>query len=158
MTVRTPFGWFLPGARTVRHTAAARLARWTLQRLEDRVTPVTNLWTGGSGLWSDVSHWDQNHVPTSTEDVLIDGFVTVTHGTGTDTVHNVTLSNGAALVLAGGSLADTTLDAPAAANTRVTLAGGTLAGGAVSAATTISGTTTGGTLNGVTLAGTLDLT
>jgi hypothetical protein len=158
MTVRTLFGRFLPEARTGRRAAAARFARCTLQRLEDRVNPVTNSWTGGFGLWSVPGNWSLGHVPTSAEDVAIDGSVNATHDTGTDTVLNVTLTNGATLTLAGGSLTDTTLDAPASANNHVTLQGGILAGGTVSAATTISGTTTGGTLSGVTLNGTLDLT
>jgi hypothetical protein len=144
---------------TVR-TRSTRLARWALLRLEDRVTPTLNVWTGsaGDGLWSSDNNWSNLHAPTSDEDAVINTTVTVTHNSGDDTVNSLAMAGNATLNLTGGSITDLVkLDAPAG-DSHFNLAGGTLAGATVSAGSTVFATTSGGALTGVTLAGTLDLT
>ena len=44
-----------------------------LLTFEDRVVPVTNIWTGASGdlLWATTGNWSLGHVPVATEDVDI---------------------------------------------------------------------------------------
>ncbi|HVK08457.1 MAG TPA: hypothetical protein VM597_06730, partial [Gemmataceae bacterium] len=58
---------------TRRAMSRARVYRPGLLAFEERVNPVTNTWTGGAGnlLWSALGNWSLNHVPTSTEDVVI---------------------------------------------------------------------------------------
>jgi hypothetical protein len=145
---------------TVR-TRSARFARWALLRLEDRVTPTLNVWTGLAvdGLWSTDNNWSEFHVPTAADDAIINSNVTVTHNAGADAVHSLALSTGATLNLTGGSITDaTTLDAPTG-DSHFNLAGGALVGATVSNGSTVFATTSsGGTLSGVTLAGTLDMT
>jgi hypothetical protein len=127
--------------------------------LEGREVPSTVNWVGGSGNWNDASHWldamtGTNHVPTATDDaVIIVSGITVTHGTGTDTVNSLSASNGTFLLSGGTLTATTTLSGYDTFN----LAGGTLANTTVASATTITGSSSGGTLDGVTLGGNLDL-
>jgi len=128
-----------------------------LERLEDRVLPVTINWTGlASGDWAAAANWTDtsgvHRLPISTDDVFIGGGNTVTHSTGSDTIHSL-LSNGA-LVLSGGALTDTTT---LEATSTFTLSGGTLNQATVAADTTITGTGSGGSLGAVTLQGILDL-
>src|SRR5262249_18323202 len=123
------------------------------ERLEDRVLPVTISWTGpASGDWSPAANWTDaspgHRFPISTDDVFIGGGNTVTHSTGSDSIHSL-LSNGA-LILSGGALTDaTTLEV----TSTFMLSGGTLNQATVAADTTITGTGSGGTLGGVTLQG-----
>src|SRR3989442_1609827 len=78
------YGWltqlFRPRrAPTVRKTKAG--FRLLVERLEDRIVPVTNTWQGGSADWNadPLNNWSQHHTPISTEDVEIVTNVTVTH-------------------------------------------------------------------------------
>lgn len=138
----------------------ARSPRLFLLRLEDRLTPTLNVWTGraGDGLWSNENNWSEFRTPTAADDAIINSNVTVTHNTGDDTVHSLAISTGAILNLTGGSITDpTTLDAPTG-DSHFNLAGGTLSGATVSAGSIVFVSSSGGTLDGVTLAGTLDLT
>ena len=68
-------------------------SRPRLETLEVRLVPTTNTFTNfhSNGLWTDAANWDQNHVPTSAEDVNIPVSFTVTN-TGTTTVNSLSLS------------------------------------------------------------------
>src|SRR5262249_41583205 len=110
------------------------------------------------GLWSSDNNWSEFHPPTDQDDAIINTTVSVTHNTGTDTVHSLAISTGATLNLSGGSITDaTTLDAPNG-DSHFNLAGGTLGGATLNNGSTVFATASGGKLSGVTLAGTLDLT
>src|SRR5262249_21068180 len=129
-----------------------------LERLEDRIVPATISWTGpASGDWEAAANWTDtssgaHRLPILTDDVFVGSGNTVTHSTGSDTIHSL-LSNGA-LALSGGALTDTTT---LEVTGTFTLRGGTLNQATVVADTTITGTGSGGTLGGVTLQGILDL-
>lgn len=145
------------GRRSRRHLRAVRPRLW-LEMLEVRDVPSTVNWIGGSGNWSDASHWlDQttmtNHVPTASDDAAIAvAGVTVTHGGGTDSVNSLSLSNGT-FTLSGGSLhANTNIQG----NSTFNFSGGTILNTTVAAGLTLRGG--GGTLAGMTLNGDLDLT
>src|SRR4051794_57529 len=66
-----------------------------LEALEERVVPTTNTWiTLSGGDWATGSNWSLGHSPLSTEDAVIPALnsgASVTHLTGTDTVHGLTL-------------------------------------------------------------------
>jgi hypothetical protein len=83
---------------------ARRAFRPRLESLEDRTVPSTVTWISTqSGDWADGSNWSSGSQPTAADDVIIDQpGVTVTHSSGTDSVHSLT--NSADLALAGGSL------------------------------------------------------
>jgi hypothetical protein len=97
--------------------------------MEDRIVPSTVMWVGGSGDWSNSANWldtsnQTHHVPTATDDAVIDvAGITVTHSTGTDTVHRLTSED--AVVLSDGSLS---LAAASTIDNSFTLSGGTLSG------------------------------
>jgi hypothetical protein len=100
--------WVGRRSRPARSKRLSQLCRPWLEGLEDRTVPNAVNWTGGSGLWNDSSHWLDattmtNHVPTSSDDAIINTAVTVTHNTGTDTVLSVAVSSGT-LDLTGGIL------------------------------------------------------
>ncbi len=127
------------------------------------------------GNWGVAANWDAGRVPGAGDDVTINmPGATITHSTGTDSVHSLTLTNGT-LALSGGILQNiSTLQDNAVLN----LSGGTLGGvsmiqgggtfnfsrgtllnSTVAAGTTVTGTGNQmATLNGVTLNGNLDLT
>ncbi len=74
-------------------TSPAR-QRLRIEPLEDRRLLAIDSWTGGSGNWSDSSHWSAGHVPATGDDVQIDvAGITVTHGSGTDTINTVALAS-----------------------------------------------------------------
>src|SRR5262249_16782882 len=97
-----------------------------LERLEDRMLPVTISWTGPvSGDWGVAANWTDtsnvHRLPISTDDVSIGGGNTVTHSKDSDSIHSL-VSNGS-LILSGGTLTDaTTLEVTGT----FTLSGGTL--------------------------------
>jgi hypothetical protein len=135
--------------------------RLILEQLEDRTVLSTVNWIGASGIpgnWNDANKWLDattmtNHVPGATDDAVINvSGVTVTHGTGSDTVHSLTVSNGT-FSLSGGTLNAGTLEGGGLIN----LSGGTLASTTVASGTTVTGTGSGGALSGATFAGNLDL-
>jgi hypothetical protein len=134
-----------------------------LEALEDRTLLNAVNWLGGSGLWSDSTHWldavtGTNHVPTGNDDAGIATGATVTHNAGTDPVQSVSVSSGNTLSLTGGTLNISSMPSSLSGSGTVRLAGGTLANANVASGTTITGTDSGGTLNGVNLSGNLDLT
>ncbi len=135
-----------------RHRRATRF-RATLTLLEDRTLLATNTWTG-TGDWTNTADWSLGHVPTATEDVFISSGSTVTHSTGSDTIHSLLTGSTGTVVLSGGTITTpNTFDVPGT----FTLMGGTLSGATVTSDTTITGTGSSGTLNAVTLQGKLDL-
>ena len=162
MTPRAFAARLFPQPRTIRRKPAVKtressFLRSRLEQLEDRITPVTNNWTGTTSLnWSIASNWSLNHTPTDTEDVQIGTGDTVSHSANTDTVHKISITGGSTLVLSGGSITDSTdLDASSGS---FMLSGGTLSSATLLAGSTITGTTAaGGTLDGVTINGTLDM-
>ena len=83
-----------------------RCAKPLLETLEDRLAPAAFIWNNKSGGdWETQSNWTPNGLPGANDDVTITGLnsgASVTHSTGTDSVHNVTL--GTNLTLSGGSL------------------------------------------------------
>jgi hypothetical protein len=131
-----------------RSCRARRPGRLWLECLEDRTLPSVVNWIGGSGNWNDINHWldattGTNHTPTASDDAIIDvAGVTVTHGSGTDTVHS--LSSNEPLLLSGGSL---TLAADSTLNSTLAMSNGTLAAQGVLNLNDLF-TWSGGTLNG----------
>jgi hypothetical protein len=102
----------------------------------------TVTWVGGStGDWSVGSNWSGGAPPGSGDDVVIGSGVNVTHSTGTDTIHRLTVSTG--LTITGGSLSVNA----AGTVTTLSVSGGTLSG---SGALTVTNTFnwSGGTLGG----------
>jgi hypothetical protein len=85
-----------------------RAIRPLLESLEDRTVPSTVTWIStSSGDWADGSNWSSGSQPGAGDDVVINQpGVTVTHSSGSDSIHSLT--NSADLVLAGGSLAFST--------------------------------------------------
>ncbi len=138
--------------RRARNTHTRRFSA-SLIALEDRTLLSTNIWTG-TGNWDTTANWSLGHLPKPTEDVFISAGSSLTHSTGSDSIHSLLADKTAALVLSGGSITDPgSFDMPGA----FTLQGGTLSGATVTSDTTITGTSSPGTLNGITLQGTLDL-
>jgi hypothetical protein len=86
-----------------------RVWRPRLECLEGRIVPTVN-WIGGSGDWSDGSHWSSGVVPGANDDVVISSPtpITVSHAAGADSIHSLIESAGATLDLTGGSLSFTT--------------------------------------------------
>ena len=80
-------------------------------------------WVGpSSGDWATASNWSSAVLPGPGDDVTIGSGVTVTHSSGSDSVHSLTVSG--SLVLSGGSLAV----AATSSVSNLTLSGGTLSG------------------------------
>jgi hypothetical protein len=79
--------------------------RLTVEQLEDRTVPNAVNWIGGSGSWTDASHWldattGMNHVPGAGDDAGINGSgVTVTLN-GSQSVHSFSLSSATLLIQA----------------------------------------------------------
>jgi uncharacterized membrane protein YgdD (TMEM256/DUF423 family) len=92
----------MPSPRTRR-----RRPRLHVLGLEERLAPATDTWlTAAGGAWSDGTNWSLSHPPTSADDAVINlSGAVVTHASGNDTVHNLTLNG--SLFLTGGSLAVT---------------------------------------------------
>jgi hypothetical protein len=130
--------------------------RLRLEALEDRTTPSTLNWIGGTGDWSVASNWLDatnmtNHVPTAADDAVVDvAGITVTHSTGTDLVQSIQVSSGT-LDLTGGTLR---VSGTLAGDGAFRLRGGTLANANVAMGITF---TNSGTLSGVTLSADQDL-
>jgi hypothetical protein len=124
--------------------AKSRRTRLLLERLEDRVTPSSVIWTGaGDGInWSDPLNWNTNKLPGSADDVTINSFPNIIlHGSGTDTIHS--LQSEDPIVLSGGSLS---LATDSTINDELLITGGTLTNsGALTVAVLAQ---TGGTLTG----------
>src|SRR5262245_33000046 len=69
-----------------------------LEALEVRLAPATNSWTGGAtGSWAVAGNWSLNHAPTSGDDVVINGSVTVTDSNNVSTIGTLTVGSGATL-------------------------------------------------------------
>ncbi len=123
-----------------------------------------------SGDWGVAANWDAGRVPGGGDDAIIDrSGIIVTHASGTDAVHSLTIANGT-FTLSGGSL--DLMNSTLQGNSTLNLTGGTLNHAMIPRGITLSGstiansiitgnvigTTDGGTLSGVTLNGDLDLT
>jgi hypothetical protein len=132
--------------------------------LEDRTVPSTVNWVGGSGNWTDGTHWDSGHMPMMGDDVVIDvAGVTVTHAAtaGNSALNSLFIRN-AALNLSGGSVMTPLIQGTSGT---IALLGGTVAGPSptqdvvtVGAGVTIQCTASGGTLSGLVANGTIDVT
>src|SRR5581483_9071989 len=116
-------------------------SRLSLEIMEDRVTPNTVNWIGGSGDWSTASNWRDatsltNHVPGATDDAIINvPGISVTYSGGTDTIKTVTAAD--PISLSGGTL---NVAGNFSDGSTVTLSGGTLANATVAAGTTLTAT------------------
>jgi len=94
-----------------------------VERLEDRTLLSTISWINTSGGdWDMPANWSGSVVPTSTDDVVINlPGITVTHGSGTDSVNSVTSQD--PILLNGGSLA---IASASTINNSLTVSGATL--------------------------------
>jgi hypothetical protein len=95
---------FLRTKQSDHRRTGRKRCRPALEALEDRLVPATVNWIGGSGNWTDTSHWDTGHVPTAADDAVIGvANVTVTLN-GSHSVKSVSLiSADATLVIEGSS-------------------------------------------------------
>src|SRR6478736_2236593 len=119
------------------------------ERLEERALLAPISWINpAGGSWNVAANWSGGTVPTASDDVTIDlpGALTITHSSGTDTVHSLTSQE--SLTLSGGTL---TVTGTVQGSGSITMSGGTL--GSATVQQLMKGTTSGGTLNGVTLQG-----
>ncbi len=66
---------------------------------------VTKTWDGGAGTnsWHDGANWNPDGVPTSRDDVVLTGAITVVHSSGLSSVGNLSITTGT-LVVSGGTL------------------------------------------------------
>jgi hypothetical protein len=88
-------------------------------------------WTGPtSGDWSTTSYWSTGTLPGAGDDVTIPSGTTVTHSTGSDSIHRLTVQS--SLIISGGTLSVGATSTVAS----LTLSGGTLTG---AGAVTVSG-------------------
>jgi hypothetical protein len=86
-------------------------------------TPANTVtWIAGNGDWSTASDWSGGQLPGPGDDVVIPSGVTVTHSTGTDTIHQI--SDTGTVILSGGTL---NIDATGTLGS-VDITGGTLGG------------------------------
>ena len=106
------------------------------------------------GDWNDTNNWSTGALPGAGDDVIIPpgSPITVTHSTGTDTIHS--LQNNQAFTLSGGSL---TIATTLLASNTVTLSGGTLRTATIVTTNGASLVVSSGTLDGATVNGTLDV-
>jgi len=115
--------------RQVKDLRRGFLRMLELEVLEDRTLLATVNWinpTGGD--WSTTSDWSTGSLPTALDDVVIPalgGGASVTHSTGSDSVHSI--SSGGNIILSGGTLS-VSGDLQESAGQFVSLQGGTLAG------------------------------
>jgi hypothetical protein len=103
-------------------------------------------WTGGTSFWDLATNWSSNPLlPGAVDDVLVNvtGVQTVTHRSGTNTIHSFALTGDDFLAVTGGSL---TVASTFGSATSTSLSGGTLTlNGASSMAALAQG---GGVLGG----------
>lgn len=119
---RWPFRRSQPLDRPSPFLAGRRWRRLELERLEDRLAPVSGLgvlWDGGGGTsdWNNALNWSTDQVPGASDDVIIDvpGNITVNLAAGSRTVKS--LMNAETLAISGGA----TLTLAAASENRGTL-------------------------------------
>ncbi|MGO8902793.1 MAG: hypothetical protein ACLQU5_31285, partial [Isosphaeraceae bacterium] len=173
MMLQTMIGGKGSGSRGRRsRNARRRSARGKLwafrpacERMEDRTLLATMLWSNAAGgdwdlatNWVDQSNSNDHHVPTASDDALIDqAGITVTHSSSTsDSVNSVTVASGTTLSLSNGTMS---IAAGSTISGDLTMSGGTLS---PAAGLTVSGPTdwTGGTITGggtITTEGTLTM-
>jgi hypothetical protein len=117
--------FFLPFRRLPSRPSptARRSARLRLEALEERSLPSVVNWTNpAGGDWNTPGNWSTGALPGPGDDVVINvGSGTVTHSSGTHSVHSLSSAND--FTLSGGSL---TLADTSALNGTFTLSGGTL--------------------------------
>src|SRR5947209_4983910 len=95
------------------------------ERLESLMLLATINWTNtAGGAWNVAGNWDLGRLPAAGDDVVIDvpsADVTITHATGSDSIHSLTTSE--KFNLSGGTLS---VAATVRASDTFTLSGGTL--------------------------------
>src|SRR5262249_10696786 len=97
-----------------------------LEELEDRTLLTMITWINPSGGdWATPGNWSTGPLPGPGDDVVIDisANITITHSSGTDSIHSLTSRD--ALALSGGTLS---IAASSKIGNTFTLTGGTLAG------------------------------
>src|SRR6266478_1116108 len=115
--------------------ANRRTVRLFLEQLEERLAPAQVAWAvDANGFWDVSSNWSTGAVPGQNDDVVIDRAtpITVTHRTGSDTVHTATGRDH--LTVTSSTL---TVTGSVDVTGGVTLLGGTLSRGHLSAGTTV---------------------
>jgi len=147
-------------SRKKKRRPATRRRLW-LEVLEDRIAPATVTWTNlAGGDWSKVGNWSTGALPGSSDDFVIptpNSGVFVTHSQNVaDTAKSLTAS--APFTLSGGTLTVTanTNTGNFSDGSAVRLAGGTLANANIAAGTNVTATGKS-TLTRVMLAGTLSI-
>ena len=160
--MKTPrSSWFASKKNARRHggLVCPRTRRLLLEPLEHRLLLAVVQWDGGptgdGTSWHEAVNWVGDELPGANDDVMIDaaGDVTITHSTGTTTIHSLVSSN--ALMLSGGRLdVATTIET----DNTITISGGTLANATVADdATLIATANSNNRLDGVTVNGDLYL-
>ena len=134
---KSNWGWLLRSPR------AARGLPLSLEVLEERSLLTANNWiSAGSGNWNVPANWSAGHVPTSTEDVVINtaAVATITIQAGdTETPRSVTTAATDTLAFTGGSL---TVTASSPLSGPLTMTAGTITANGAGITVTASGTTT----------------
>ncbi len=125
-----------------------------LESLEERrLLSVVSWINSAGGAWEVGSNWSNGAGPGASDDVSITGVTgTITHSTGTDTVHSIEAS--APITLSGGKLSVVGSFSDSSA---VTLAGGTLANANIAEGTTLVAASSTSSLDDVTLSGLLNM-
>ncbi len=113
-------------ARSHKKPFVRRWFRPLLEQFEQRVL-LASQWLGGSGDWTDASHWSTGRLPGSNDDVVIDDGATVAFNTSAE-VHSLVVGSTSGLNLAGGGL---TLDNASSLQGSLTWSAGNLAGSGV---------------------------
>ena len=128
---------------SLRSAKAKRRVRFHIEQLEDRIVPVTDLWTAtGSGNWDVGSNWSLG-VPTSTETVQIStsGNATITIKSGDNyQIPGLTTASTDTLSITGGSLEVTS--GTSALSGALAMTGGTLEATGAGVSLTANSTTT----------------
>lgn len=76
-----------------------KLVSIAIAALAGQLIADTITWTGGAGTygWGNAGNWDLNRVPGETDDVVIDGNITVSRGGNNLVISSLTLRNGASV-------------------------------------------------------------
>src|SRR5437016_2996332 len=118
--------WVRSCRRALRPLRRPSRRRLSIDQLEERTLLSSVTWVNpASGLWNVPGNWSTGALPGAADDVVISPAnpnITITHSSGSDTIHSLTSS--ALVNLTGGTL---TVSTTAQVTNTFTLSGGTLA-------------------------------